>query len=293
MSVDESLLDALEGELLTVHDVHRVIAREPDPSLTFECLFSLLASRTTSRVRRTIHTVAQEHERIASANAERRLLVRMRRGESLSEIAREYKLPATELVRKLVLPELCREKKLYLPRTQLRPGEKPRLVREGEKVKLKEVVHEPRSIVDDTIRQHVLDAVDADRLNSPASDEARRLIGLEYEHVLMRKLVAAGVPFHTESQLKAQHAAKTPDFELPIPIEVDGRIVNWIDSKGTFADPAVHAECIDQYRAYVNRLGPGMVIYWCGYSSGLPEDDDVVVVDNFPARVVTARAAGV
>jgi hypothetical protein len=34
--------------------------------------------------------------------------------------------------------------------------------------------------------------------------------------------------------------AKTPDIKLELPIAVNGRIVNWIDSKASFCDPLVH-----------------------------------------------------
>ena len=47
---------------------------------------------------------------------------------------------------------------------------------------------------------------------------------------------------------------------------VHGHIVNWIDSKAQFADPKLKREHIEgQLRQYVNRCGPGMVIYWLDF----------------------------
>lgn len=42
-----------------------------------------------------------------------------------------------------------------------------------------------------------------------------------------------------------------------------------------------------QYQSYVNRFGPGLVIYWHGYLKSLlakndPEDVKVLVMDRFP-----------
>ena len=35
---------------------------------------------------------------------------------------------------------------------------------------------------------------------------------------------------------------------------------------------------------YVNRYGPGMVIYWFGYLSDLNNHPDVLLTDKFPAE---------
>ena len=86
-----------------------------------------------------------------------------------------------------------------------------------------------------------------------------------------------------------------------------GRIVHWIDSKASFADPIVHREkartrhrltlcpaaerlfvlCdvqgLPQFQAYVNRYGPGLVIYWLGYPEELGSSHpDVALADAFP-----------
>jgi hypothetical protein len=80
---------------------------------------------------------------------------------------------------------------------------------------------------------------------------------------------------------------KTPDFKLELPIIVDGTfVVNWIESKATFGDAAMHANALrEQYTAYVNRYGPGLVIYWFGYVK--PESEQlngVIVRDRLPRR---------
>jgi hypothetical protein len=46
--------------------------------------------------------------------------------------------------------------------------------------------------------------------------------------------------------------------------------VHWIDSKASFGDDRTHTQQMEgQYATYVNRYGPGCVIYWFGYISDL------------------------
>ena len=101
-------------------------------------------------------------------------------------------------------------------------------------------------------------------------------------------------------------------MKLELPIAVRGRVVNWIDSKASFCDPIVHYEkgeyififihvfyvmairltsCLfntgtEQFQAYVDRFGPGMVVYWLGVVDEIAEESarrgDVLLVDDFP-----------
>jgi hypothetical protein len=88
-------------------------------------------------------------------------------------------------------------------------------------------------------------------------------------------------------------------------------MVHWIDSKASFGDDRTHAQQTDgQYATYVNRYGPGCVIYWFGFiadlsasvqqqqqgqrgagegcgddnEGGLGQQVDVVLRDSFPGR---------
>ena len=47
--------------------------------------------------------------------------------------------------------------------------------------------------------------------------------------------------------------------KLTIPVEVAGRVVNWIDSKAAFGDEYYHNNVNQHLKSYVNRFGPGMV----------------------------------
>ena len=99
--------------------------------------------------------------------------------------------------------------------------------------------------------------------------------------------------------------SKTPDVRLPLPISkrcyffwstliivlriggagVRGRPVLWIESKASFGDPNSHKKNLEQFRGYVNRFGPGMVLYWFGFVDSLAGDHkDILLADNFPPK---------
>lgn len=53
-----------------------------------------------------------------------------------------------------------------------------------------------------------------------------------------------------------------------------------------FGDPSSHEQYMNsQYKAYVNRFGSGMVIYWFGFVDSIvdQEEKDVLVMDGFPS----------
>lgn len=267
MIVDLAVLRSA-GPLSTTGDVHAALRRHPE--LSYDALFSHLAQRTRQHVKKQKSAARRNHGRTTPD-----LVNALERGTPLGAIAADELLPVSELLR-LMLPGL-RERNILLPR----PG-RPEL-------KLKDLLLEPQ-IIKEQWRGQILAAIDEDILCSPASDEAARLTGLEYEHILLRKLAARGIPFRTEEQLRLIGTHKTPDVELQVPAEVGGRIVNWIDSKAMFADRSAHAEHQKQFRSYVNRFGPGMVIYWFGHVDSLPHDDDVVVAGGFPRGLSTSVA---
>ena len=117
------------------------------------------------------------------------------------------------------------------------------------------------------------------------------ILGLEHEMLLEKLLSDLGVPFWTETDLRAHGYFKTPDVWLQVPVAVLDRqapggpswkLVHWIDSKATFGDDRIHGKQLEeQYSAYVNRYGPGLVIYWFGCLDCLGQGD-VMVLDGFP-----------
>lgn len=127
--------------------------------------------------------------------------------------------------------------------------------------------------------------VACDAVYSPACDLARHSAGREFEARLESFLAAAGVPHWTETQLRAKGFVRTPDARLQVPLALRGHVVHWVDSKATFGDARTHAAAAEQFTAYVNRFGAGMVIYWHGFLRGVqPEGKGVLLLDRPPEQ---------
>ena len=98
---------------------------------------------------------------------------------------------------------------------------------------------------------------------------------------------------------RARGLPKTPDVKLCFPIAVrcgeasdasgeqNYSLVHWIDSKAMFGDTYTHeTENSAQLDGYVNRYGPGMVVYWFGFVESLNSDPDILLCNGFPTHCV-------
>lgn len=101
----------------------------------------------------------------------------------------------------------------------------------------------------------------------PVIDVIRNLVGVEEEARLEKWLTDRKIAFVREDELRQRGYDKTPDFMLECPIFLSaGIVVNWIDSKASFCDVDTHKENYNnQFKFYLNRFGPGMVIYSYGF----------------------------
>ena len=179
----------------------------------------------------------------------------------------------------------------------------PGCTKKSNRKRLAAYMRDPSTIPDahDRLRENVYHCIEIDRHNSPFLDRVRHNAGQEYEHILQRTLAARNIPFESEDDLKDIGMAKTPDVRLLVPIAINARsastsgdgsdaliIINWIDSKAMFGDADAHAANLGQLHGYVNRLGPGMVIYWHGCVEGLHgSDPDIAVVSSMPTSFAT------
>eukprot|EP00276_Gloeochaete_wittrockiana_P003027 CAMPEP_0184658894 /NCGR_PEP_ID=MMETSP0308-20130426/27236_1 /TAXON_ID=38269 /ORGANISM="Gloeochaete witrockiana, Strain SAG 46.84" /LENGTH=260 /DNA_ID=CAMNT_0027098235 /DNA_START=194 /DNA_END=976 /DNA_ORIENTATION=+ len=144
---------------------------------------------------------------------------------------------------------------------------------------------DPSVISDERLRREVEICVECDETYSPSVERVRHINGTEYEYILQEKVRNLGIPFATEDDLRRMGYPKTPDIKLEVPIGVNGHVVNWIDSKASFGDEYTHDMILkDQLQGYVNRFGPGMVIYWFDFMDSLEQDANIYLVNDFPAH---------
>ena len=144
---------------------------------------------------------------------------------------------------------------------------------------------QPELIDDASLSAQVRECVQFDDNYSPLVESLRHNVGAEFEFQLQSRLRHLHIPFLTEAEMAARGYPKTPDIKFEVPILVEGRfVVNWIESKATFADPETLAASLrDQFTAYSNRYGPGLVIYWFGHVKPDAEvENGVLIRDDLP-----------
>lgn len=163
--------------------------------------------------------------------------------------------------------------------------EKPR-----SKSQISRMMKNPAAIDHPVLAREVQLCIVEDEYFGPLVDAARRSIGFEYEFKLKQLLEKNDIAFITEDKMRADGYDKTPDFKLEVPIAVDGRVVNWMESKASFGDEENHSAYLkDQYWSYWNRFGSGLVIYWFDFIEELDvnRDKGILLMNDFPAKFET------
>ena len=145
------------------------------------------------------------------------------------------------------------------------------------------------SLVRDPVLANEIDVcILNDEFYGPIMDGIRHSIGHEYEFLLKRKADENKLVYLDEDQMRGRGYDKTPDIKLEVPIAVDGRVVNWIESKASFGDEISHKRYLkEQFWSYWNRFGPGLVIYWFGFIDELDthRDKGIMLMDHFPEKI--------
>jgi len=155
---------------------------------------------------------------------------------------------------------------------------------------LSRIVESPDIVEDEVLREDLLKCIGDDPVSSNRSENIKACVGNEFEEVLVTLLNEKKICFETEADLRARGKPKTPDIVLLIPMAawIDGtwQEVNWIDSKGMFADHLTFEEQSEQLQGYVNRYGTGLVIYWYGFVETLKSavGTEISITDKFPDR---------
>ncbi|KAH8378734.1 hypothetical protein KR009_000991, partial [Drosophila setifemur] len=151
------------------------------------------------------------------------------------------------------------------------------------------LLRHPHLIEDPRLAANVMQCTISDNQMGPITDLRRRIIGEEYELKLKTMATQAGIHFYDEHDLRRMGYDKTPDIKMILPFLYKGAVINWIESKANFGDTRGHMFNIQQQlQSYINRFGPGIIIYWFGYHEETPQLPDnnigITVLADFPAK---------
>jgi hypothetical protein len=133
-----------------------------------------------------------------------------------------------------------------------------------------------------SLKRDIHECIENDDHCGPLIEKIRHSIGLEYEHILSQHLHSSNIQFLTEGMLRVLGYDKTPDILLAVPLEYNGLVINWIESKGTFGDDKTMTQSFaDQFHPYLTRFGPGLVLYWHGFIDDMRGPDGSLFLDGW------------
>lgn len=130
-------------------------------------------------------------------------------------------------------------------------------------------VRDPETCHNERIRKEIQKINAADIIYSPKGMEVQEKRGQWGEKQLQEWLNIHGLKYRTEAELRGKYP-KTPDALLAEPMELNGVVVNWIESKASFGDEIELKKNIrKQLKPYTELFGNGAVVYWFGYIEGI------------------------
>lgn len=109
------------------------------------------------------------------------------------------------------------------------------------------------------------EACRCDYLHSPLALDYMKFKGKRGEEIARSVLESKGVGFKTESEQDKK--TKTPDFLFGKKENVFGVEAHWLESKATFCNLSEAKEdWRTQLSHYLKLFGPGIVVYWLGFT---------------------------
>ena len=217
-----------------------------DSKFTFDAIISLRNQLVVRKLKKESYLIDRMMNDIKN-----RVLTN---GESLQSIAHSLSFSSYKLAKSFL--------ELYLNR----------------QITISSFMEDPTIVSDIHLREDILNCISEDLVCSLESTLIAECYGREYENVLVEHLKRLHLCFETEQELRSKGRSKTPDALFLIPMatstESSGTelsVVNWIDSKAMFADDETFLENLAQFKAYNNRYGKGLVIYWFGFSESVLE----------------------
>ena len=233
-------------------------------------LKGIVSQQYQKKIKKTYRLFSSENKKAKAFRDYKDLVGQGQEVGVICQIARRNRFSAA-LTAKFIVEEWIHE------RTGKRPS----------KGNLSELTKSPLLIEDGRLSMEVSHAHQRDDNYGPTAEYIKHCIGHEYEIRLQNDIIDLIIPFLGEKEQREKGFDKTPDIKLEVPINIDGCIINWIESKALFGDVDNHGAYLqDQLWSYWNRFGPGMVIYWFGYIDELKNNtrhSGILVADSFPS----------
>lgn len=138
-------------------------------------------------------------------------------------------------------------------------------------------IREPSRCPNQRIKKEIQKINEADIIYSPAGMEVQEKRGQWGEKLLQEWLDIHGLEYRTEADLRGEYP-KTPDALLAEPIELNGVVIKWIESKASFGDEIeLRKNVRKQLKPYTELFGNGAVVYWFGYIEGIEPPEGITL----------------
>ena len=145
----------------------------------------------------------------------------------------------------------------------------------------RKIMKDPSIVDDERLRKEIMEAIENDDLYSPDAHEEQAARGIWGEERLFEWLDSKGWEYVKQDEMSTGEGVKTPDALFRRSIEIAGHSVRWIDSKALFGDPyEIKRGYQKQFKPYIERFGPGAVVYWFGYVRPEREWNGLLIIDE-------------
>ena len=138
-------------------------------------------------------------------------------------------------------------------------------------------IRDPETCNNERMRKEIAKINAADIIYSPKGMDVQEKRGQWGEKQLQEWLDIHGLKYRTEVELRGKYP-KTPDALLDEPMELNGVVINWIESKASFGDEIELKKNVrKQLQPYTELFGNGAVVYWFGYIEGIEPIEGVTL----------------
>jgi len=234
-------------------DIDR-IAKEQ--KLDRELLLVMYTQRTVRDATRRYHLIKAQVPK---------LFRKWKKGQSITSMARELNFPPV-LLAQLIFRQNGIQRKTFW-----------KYIKEPDKCDNAQIKKEMKSINR------------ADMIYSPAGMEMQEERGRWGEKRLQDWLEIHNLKYKTEVQLRGKYP-KTPDVLLDKPIELNGVVIYWIESKASFGDEIeIRKNVRRQLKPYTELFGNGAVVYWFGYVEGIDPPDGITLFGEEMAEMMPVK----